>query len=295
MLKCRAPRSMHCVPATRIEDYAPRLLRLRADAIMYDLEDGVWEDDKGLARDLLSNRRDSLPIRGSDTYIRINPRATVHYAADLDLIRELEPEAVVMSKIHSADDVRELSDILDSHRRDGGKDIGIFLVIETLEAHLNRLEILRASKRGFVVTVGYEDLAAELDIERPQLDEPGPINQILVDTLISGRLSSIPLIDAVSRVFSNDAMEEFRREVEYGQRIGCCGKISIHPNQVAVINEVYADESLRIESERTVAAFHSLPPKHGIVIDKNGEMNGPPALKRARAHLKPAVAGKEVR
>ena len=65
------------------------------------------------------------------------------------------------------------------------------------------------------------------------------------------------IVDGVYNDFSNEA--GFRAECEQGRDLGMDGKTLIHPNQVAICNEVFAPAEAEIAFARKIIDVFDLP------------------------------------
>src|SRR2546425_962478 len=100
-------------------------------------------------------------------------------------------------------------------------------------------------------------------------------------------------VDALDTVYTDIAdLAGLRRECEDAVAMGFTGKISIHPNQVPVINDVFtpAKEALE-EARELVAAFEEHARRGVYAFTFRGRMVDAPHLARARKLL--ARAGSE--
>jgi citrate lyase subunit beta/citryl-CoA lyase len=81
-------------------------------------------------------------------------------------------------------------------------------------------------------------------------------------------------LDALDGVYNNfrDA-EGYRRECVHGRRLGFDGKTLIHPDQVAVANEVFAPTDAEVAFARKIIAAFARPESKGKgVITLEGRM-----------------------
>jgi len=116
-----------------------------------------------------------------------------------------------------------------------------FLIpIETLKGYENYKEIISEMKQEDVLILGYEDMSAELLIDRPNLNSMNPLTIILFNLLIEARKQGITMIDAVFRGYSQKQEKELKEECEFTSKLGLTSKVCIHPNQVKIVNQIFA-------------------------------------------------------
>jgi citrate lyase subunit beta/citryl-CoA lyase len=73
----------------------------------------------------------------------------------------------------------------------------------------------------------------------------------------AARAYGAEIIDGVYNDFSNEA--GFRAECEQGRDLGMDGKTLIHPNQIALANEVFAPSEAEIAFARKIIGVFDLP------------------------------------
>ena len=145
-----------------------------------------------------------------------------------------------------------------------------------------------------------EDLSATLGVPGNR-DEAGrylPVYQhCRVVTLLSAAAGGVQPIDAVYVDFRD--IDGLRAECEEGARLGFTGKISIHPNQIDVINAAFTPATeLVAEALALIEAFGEAQSEGRMAFTFNGRMVDAPHLTRARAlveraaHIERAEAGK---
>jgi citrate lyase subunit beta/citryl-CoA lyase len=93
-------------------------------------------------------------------------------------------------------------------------------------------------------------------------------------------------VDALDTVYTDIAdLDGLRRECEDGVAMGFSGKISIHPSQIAVINEAFTPSPEAQAQARAIVEAFAQNPGAGVV-NLNGEMIDQPHLKRSERLLR---------
>lgn len=250
-----------------------KALRSGADAVILDLEDAVAPAAKETAR---SGARDALAARsvgGPRLIVRVNALASGEIEADLDAICEYAPYAIMLPKARGGDDAQHLSIKLAVREAqhglpDGG--IGILPIATESADALFRLGSYRgATARLCALAWSAEDLAAHVGALVNRLHGGGwtpPFALARNLALFAAVSAEIPAIDAVFVDFRD--MQALRRECAEAKRDGFTGKLAIHPDQVAIINEMFApsdDEMAR--AKRIVDAFAAAPSAGVLSLD----------------------------
>src|SRR6266705_6945974 len=191
----------------------------------------------------------------------MNPIATGHGRADLEATIAARPDGYVVPKPGRAADVREIVRVLDRLEQKHGIPNGAtrltLIATETPEGLLNIREIATATPRTVALSWGVEDLGAAMGLGRVRdaggryLDIP---RYARVMCAVVGAAANVEAIDAVYTDIAD--LDGLRRECEDGVTMGFTGKISIHPSQIAVINEVFTPSKEAVaEARELVAAF----------------------------------------
>lgn len=243
-------RSVLYIPGSK-----PRALEkargLPADAIIFDLEDAVAADEKANARRLLADTLAGGGYGARAGMVRINGLDTEWGAADLDEIARARPAAVLLPKVNGPQDVEALARRLDA--RPETAETRIWAMMETPLSALNAAAIAAAPRMaGFVM--GTNDLAKDLGARfRP---DRLPLMTALQLCLLAARAHGLVAIDGVYNAF-RDA-DGLRAECEQGRDLGFDGKSLIHPDQLAIANEVFAPSAAEIDlARRQIAAFEA--------------------------------------
>jgi len=216
------------------------------DGLILDLEDAVAPDAKPAARAAACAAAASGEYGRRTLTIRVNSIGTEWHDDDLAAVAEAGPDAVVVPKVNSADDVHRLVDALE---RAGAPDqTTLWAMVETPLAILDALAIARASERLSAFVLGTNDLVKELYAEHV----PGraPILPSLHQALLAGRAAGLTVLDGVYNDVKD--LDGFLGECRQGRQLGFDGKTLIHPGQVEGANEVFAPGDEAVEEARGI-------------------------------------------
>lgn len=234
------------------------------DGLILDLEDSVAPDDKTAAREAVCAAATSGEYGARELTIRVNSIGTEWHDDDLRAAAAAGPDAVVVPKVGSAEEVRSLVAAMEAA---GAPDhTMLWAMVETPVAILDALAIARASERLGAFVIGTNDLVKELFAAHV----PGraPILPSLHTALLAGRAAGIAVIDGVY----NDVKDTdgFLAECRQGREMGFDGKTLIHPGQVEGANEAFAPSAQAVEDARgIVEAWES---RTSGVVTYNGRM-----------------------
>lgn len=222
---------------------------LPVDALIFDLEDAVAVDAKTEARELLVAALTEGGYGARYQMVRINGFDTEWGQDDFDAFAAIGPQAILLPKVGSADQVAEVAEMLDAHHNCA--HTAIWAMIETPQGVLRSAEIAAAPRMaGFVM--GTNDLAKEL-MTRFRADRE-PLLTSLQLCVLAARAEGITIVDGVYNAFKDE--EGLRTECEQGRDMGFDGKSLIHPAQIAISNECFAPTAHEIDlARRQIAAF----------------------------------------
>ena len=280
-------RSLHFVPGGN-EKMMAKALTLPADGLILDLEDAVTADRKAATRPIVRRWLETLDFGGRERWVRMNPIFTEYAEADLAETIAGRPDGYVMPKPRRAEDVRRVTDRLDVLEQTHGLPFGstrlVLIATETPEGLLNIKEIAAASPRVAAVSWGIEDLSAAMGLPRTR-DEQGRYLDIpryaRVMCAVAASAAGVESIDTVYTDIPD--LAGLRRECLEGVAMGFSGKISIHPNQIEVINAAFTPSKADAEDAvALIAAFEDHARRGAGAFAWRGQMMDMPHLTRAR-------------
>ena len=265
----RPRRSFIFTPGLRPDMY-PKALASGADVVCVELEDGIAPKDKAEARRkalaLFESRQSD---DGVERIVRINSMRERFGIEDVNAIltSKTPPPALMMPKIRTPDEVV----ILDQLLTEAGHDTRLHVIIETNEGLEAAFEIAKCSPRIDAMFFGGVDMAAELRCQNS------------FDSLIYARArvvhaSAAAGLDVLDVPFLDlDDPDGMRVEAEKVRNLGFAGKGSVHPKQIAALNEVFTPSEVQITRARRVIAEFEEADTGLVVID--GKLIEKPVLR----------------
>jgi citrate lyase subunit beta / citryl-CoA lyase len=240
---------------------------LPADALILDLEDAVAPDAKAEARDRVCAAAADGGYGHREVAIRANGLDTSWFADDVAAIAQAGPDALLVPKVGSVDDVRAIEDALE---KGGAPDrTSIWAMLETPAAVLRAAEITACSERLTVFVMGTNDLVKELQAEFV----PGraPLLPALSWCVLAAREAGKHILDGVFNDL--DDADGFEAECRQGREFGFDGKTLIHPKQLEPCNRVFAPSDEEVEHARAVIeAFEEAEREGRGVVTVGGRM-----------------------
>ena len=282
-------RSVHIVPGSN-DRMLRRALELPADALVFDLEDSVTPDNKEAARRAVTDLLAQGSFRGQERIVRMNALETPWAAADLEATMAGRPDAYMVPKARTPADLAKIDSILSRlEQRYGYPDRSVKLMVIATETPQGLLNIkdLAVSPRLDGLTWGAEDLSAAIGARRNR-DEHGGFLEVFryarIMTLLAATAAGIQPLDTVFVKLRD--LEGCRQECREAAGMGFTGKLTIHPSQVEIVNEIFSPSAAEVaEAEQLVAAFEENRRAGRMAFEFNGEMVDAPHLERARRIL----------
>ncbi len=249
-----------------------------SDAIIFDLEDSVAIDEKDSARILVAEVLKSIHLN-SEIIVRINPYDTPFYSLDIDAVKHLPIDMILLPKA-SIESVKDLA------LRLADTSIQIMVLIETALGVETVFDILNSSTRCLGLLLGGEDLCLDLHCVRTRTG-----NELFYarsKVVMASRALNKFVIDTPF----TDTLDESGLEMDglLAKSLGFDGKSSINPRQIVKINEIFSPTGEEIEFAKNVieAKDHALKEGKGV-FSLDGKMIDLPIIKRAEATVAMAL------
>jgi len=265
MSKLRPRRSVLYMPAAN-ERALEKAKTIASDALIFDLEDAVSPESKDAARENAVRAASSGEYGKREITIRCNGLDTPWGAADIAAAAKSCASSIVIPKVGDAAAVDAVSKHLDA--AGAPAEMLIWAMIETPSAIFN-VRAIAAHPRVAVLVMGTNDLVKEL--HAVQVPGRAPVMSHLATALLAAREADKPILDGVYNDIKN--AEGFRAECVQGMQMGFDGKTLIHPDQVAVANEVWAPSEAEVEhARRVIEAFDAARAEGKGVVQLDGKM-----------------------
>jgi citrate lyase subunit beta/citryl-CoA lyase len=226
---------------------------------------------------------------GPKLYVRVNALDTGLTLGDLAVVMQGKPDGIVFPKCVGQADLDRLALWLDAFEAREGIEIDSTRILTIATESAAAVLALSASPARHVRLMGAswggEDLMADLGALAK-----GPAPGVYDDTFKLAR--TVNLMAAVAAgVIAYDTVypdikniDGLRAEATDARRMGYGGKIAIHPDQVAIIHEVFTPTTQEVDwAKRVVTIFESNPNAGVLTLD--GKMLDRPHLVLARRLL----------
>jgi citrate lyase subunit beta/citryl-CoA lyase len=238
------------------ERFLAKATELDADQILLDLEDAVSPGDKDRARTVVVNAARDLDLGGKTLSVRVNAADSPYAYRDVIALVEGAGErlsTIVLPKARTTADIAWAAILLDQVELASGLEhgtIGIEAQIEDASGLVHCEAIASASPRMEALHFGPGDFSASIGIPTTTIGGvpegyPGDhLNHVFLRIVVAARAAGIQAIDGPYGDLGDD--EGLRERARLTRALGYDGKWSIHPGQIATINDIFTptDEEL---------------------------------------------------
>ncbi len=240
----RPRRSFIFTPGLKPEMF-PKALASGADMVCIELEDGIAPQDKEQARiNTLKIFEENQADDGVERIVRINSLRERFGLDDVQAIlnSDTPPPSLMMPKVRTPDEVV----ILDQLLTERGHTTKLHVIIETNDGLENAFEIAHSSQRIEALFFGGIDMAAELRCKN-DWDSLLYARSRVVHAAASAGLDviDVPYLDLMD-------LNGMQILAQKAKDLGFSGKGSIHPKQIAILNEIFTPSENEILRAREI-------------------------------------------
>ncbi len=284
-----------------------------ADVVFLDLEDAVAPDDKVQARKNVIVAINDIDWGAKTLSVRINGLDTHYMYRDVvDVLEQTKGrlDLFMVPKVGTAADVYAV-DMLATQVEDAmGRDkrIGFEHIIETALGMANVDEIAAASKRNESLHFGVADYAASTKARTTVIGGPNALYGVLTDQeegkdrayhwgdmwhyavarmVVAARANGLRPIDGPFGDFSDP--DGFVAQANRAACLGCEGKWAIHPNQIALANQVNSPSEAEItKAKRILEAMKTAQREGQGAVALDGRLIDIASIKQAEVMVQKA-------
>ena len=285
----RVRRSVHFVPGP-VEKMLMKSIDSEADTLVLDLEDAVAPTDKTSARSVIADWLAEVDFGTKEVAIRINPLDTPWGLGDLEATMRHPPDLFMVPKAERLSELQALDTLIGKYELRHGREYGsVGLMPIGSETPLSAMNLahLVSEPRVCALTWGAEDLAASIGAASNR-DTDGSYLSTYAScrdqTVLAAKTHDVQAIDTVF-VKLNDA-EGLQEDCKIARDMGFTGKLTIHPDQIPVVNEAFTPTEEAIAyARRLIEAFAEARREGRNAFRFEGQMVDAPHLTQAEALL----------
>ena len=279
-------RAAHFVPGAN-EKMLEKSLGTQADALILDLEDAVTPDNKDSARVTVASWLENVDFGRQERVVRVNPLGSPWFQRDIEETMIHPPDSYLIPKVNNANEIAQIDELIRENEGLYGHPVGstklLILGTETPQGFLNIGE-LAANPRVDALTWGAEDLSAAIG-SRGNRNADGSYLPIFeharVMCLLAATAWEKQPLDTVFVDF-NDPVG-LRSECAQSAAMGYTGKITIHPNQIDIVNDSFTPSEQEVgEAKELLELFAEKEAEGLMAFSFKGQMVDVPHLTRAQ-------------
>jgi citrate lyase subunit beta/citryl-CoA lyase len=279
--KLSARRSELATPASN-ERMCEKAARSDADLVFLDLEDACAPSAKEAARATVVTALTNLDWGRSLRAVRVNGLETP-WCHD-DIIEVVSGaghnlDVIILPKARTARDVWWVDVLLAQleAKLRLERPIGLEVLVEESEGLANAVEIARASGRLEAIIFGAGDLSASQRARvdgnfDPVTDYPGDFWHFArFQVVTAARVAGIDAIDAPYPAYRDP--EGYRRAATHASLLGFDGKWAIHPDQIAIANDVFSPTPDEVRDAQAAIEAYRRAESGGVgAISRDGRL-----------------------
>jgi len=243
---------------------------LPVDALIYDLEDAVAPRNKANARARVCQAVSSREPGSRFIAIRLNELSSEFGLKDLRAALEARPDALVLPKVETKKQLRELSSAIERHEEGAEREtMQIWAMMETPRAILNVKQIAKLSKKPVprlsAFVLGFNDLGKLTGVA------PNRMDGWRMECVLAARAYGLTIIDGVFNQFKDKT--GLQQECQRGREMGFDGKTLVHPAQIDIANRVFSPDDEQLQEARALKAlFERKGNENANVLELKGKM-----------------------
>ena len=291
----------------------PKMAASAADVINLDLEDAVAPADKPQARKHIIEAINNLDWGTKTVCVRINGLDTPFWYRDVvEVLEETNGrlDMIMIPKVGCAADVYAVDALVSAIEAAKGseKRIALEVIIETAAGLAHVEEIAASSPRLQAMSLGAADFAASMGMattgiggtqknyymladdyvgETRPVSYPDPWHHVTSAIVSACRTHGILPVDGPFGDFSDP--EGYRAQARRSATMGMVGKWAIHPNQIALANEVFTpSEEAVTEAREILAAMEEATRSGSGAVTYKGRLVDLASVRQAQVIVKQA-------
>ncbi len=268
-------RSMMYVPGNK-EDWILKAPKYGADALILDLEDSVPNEEKTLARGIVSRLVPQLAAEGHTLFVRVNGMETGLTEQDISFAIQKGIYAITLPMTRGPKDVKSLDKMIALEEERKGLESGTVLIdpgLETASGIRFAYEVGVSSPRIVHMGVGGGrggDVARSIGYRwtREGMETLFIRSKVLLDSRAAG--IPYPMTGLWQDIDDHEGLLGFAR---HSKDLGYSGMSVIHPSHVSLVNEVFSPTQEEIEEWKGIVdAMAKARESGGAAVSYRGGM-----------------------
>jgi citrate lyase beta subunit len=276
-------RSKLFVPSIR-PDLFLKAISSGADAVCFDLEEGVPADRRAEARENLSAFLSTFNSAGRPALlVRVNRAVSDNLQLDIEAVTGPNLVAIALPKVETAEEISLVDELLTKIERERGLEnsVALLVTIESPRGLRCAAELARSSPRILGLQLGFADLFEPLGISSTNASARNSVRLML---RLAAAEAKVDCYESAYPLFNDEP--GFLTQLKDARSLGFAGASCIHPSQIGSANRVFTPTDEEIQYAKGVLNAAEEARRQGSAIAQyNGKMVDAPFLLRARSIL----------
>ncbi|SNR68276.1 HpcH/HpaI aldolase/citrate lyase family protein [Desulfurobacterium atlanticum] len=241
-----------------------KIVERDVDIIIFNLEDGVSDKNKPIARKILKIFLSNINPENKQIVVRLNPIDSSFFFDDICEILPAIPHGIRLSKVETPEDVIALDKIITAFEKKIGireNTIKIHLSIETGKSIQNLKEILQSSKRIETAYLGILDLFSDLKLPQSAIKTSPTAKFLKANFVTTCRSYNVYPVAPAYQNYKD--LEGFEKECMEDKIIGFSGKSCISIKQTEIANLIFSPSEEEIEKARKIVELYKKAEEKG--------------------------------
>lgn len=285
--KADRPRRSRLYAPGNMPRFITKASRSGADGVILDLEDSVSPERKQEARILVAYALREIDFGDTEVMVRINQGELA--LDDIAWVVPQQVQHILLPKVENGDQVAEIRDQVEKVMELCGREHFPWLmpIIESPLGVFNSLEIAQAVPEMAALTLGLQDLTAELGVRPTEHGRESFVARSII--VMAARAAHIQPIDTVYADVKN--IEGLKSSISEAKELGFVGKGCIHPGQVEAINEGFLPDGALLEKAMKIVLAMENAEREGLgAVALGSKMIDPPVAKQAHTLVDTAIS-----
>jgi citrate lyase subunit beta/citryl-CoA lyase len=265
-----------------------KALKTGADVIIIDLEDAV---PLALKEETRSKVREKvLEHGGRRIIVRVNAIGSGFCQGDMDEVLVKSLGCIMLPKVESAEQIREINHRLLRLEQERGMDSGTVSIIPLIESASAVQKIFSIVSEKIeparVLTAAFGAADYSLDMGMEVTKRGSELNYPRSRIAVACRAAGIePPLDTPFMIDLKDK-EGLKADAMRAKQLGFQGKLCIHPNQIQACHAIFSPTKEEIQlAEKVIQAFEEAEASGVAAIQVDGKFIDYPVVERARRTL----------
>lgn len=264
-------------------------LASRADAICFDVEDGVLPQNKEFARQNIAKNLRTRDFGKKEVGVRINGVYTEYWKRDLEVLLPAKPNFFRLPKSNNVEDILMLDKIVSDFEDEQGMErnsIEFILMIEDPLGLMRVYELCTCTKRVTAVGIGLEDFTTAMGMQRRYEVGAQELIYAKQKLVVEAKAAGVQAIDSSSLMQGGE--DYLLEDSKLSRTFGFTGRSAGEISHIDVTNQAFTPTPAEIDWAHRVKDCYdrSLAENDSSLLQVDGKAIDWPVVVKADEILK---------